>query len=90
VDDGRQAGAVGRQPQWRQDLPDLIHTQHDGQFVDSARPDEIERGPGLPQGVVEEELNGAEGHGRGAAGDVFLVVEVEEILAQFLIGDLFG
>jgi len=45
---------------------------------------------GLAEGVFKEKLDRAEGHGGGRAGDVFVVVEIEEILAQFLIAELIG
>ena len=42
------------------------------------------------EGVFKKKLDRAKGHGGGRASDVFLMVEIEEVLAQFLIGDLVG
>jgi hypothetical protein len=42
------------------------------------------------QGVLEEALDGAERQRGGRAGDAFLVAEIEEIAAEFFIGDLIG
>ena len=51
---------------------------------------QFERGPGLAEGVFKQKLDGTQGYGGGRAGGVFVVVEIEEILAQFLIVDLIG
>jgi hypothetical protein len=74
--------------QLRQDPPDFIDAQNDRQFVDWAGAEELKPGPGLAQGLLEEKLDGAESQCGGRACDVFLIVEIEEILAQFLLGDL--
>jgi hypothetical protein len=36
-----------------QDVPDFIDTQHDRQFVSWAWAEQIERGPGLAEGVLK-------------------------------------
>ena len=50
--------------------------------------EEVEDRPGLPEGVLKQELEGGEDHGCGRAGDVFLRGEIEEIPAQLVFGDL--
>jgi hypothetical protein len=88
--DGTQADAVGWKLEVGQDAPDFIDAQHDGEFVGGTRPEEFEAGPGLAQGVLEEELDGAQRECGSRAGDAFLVAEIEEILTQFFVGDLIG
>jgi hypothetical protein len=42
------------------------------------------------EGLLEEELDGADGDGGGAAGVVFDIPDVEEVLAQFFLSDQVG
>ncbi len=88
--DGGQADAIRRAVHTGQDLTDLGGTKHRRQFLLVGRADQVEGGPVAPQGVLEEELDAAQRQGRGAAGDVLDVVEVEEVLAEVLFADLVG
>jgi hypothetical protein len=47
-------------------------------------------GPGAAEGLFPEHLDGTEGLGGGGTGEATLGFEVEEVLAQFLGGDLLG
>src|SRR4051794_19961487 len=69
---------------------DLLDAEDGGQGARFAGVDEVEDGPGTLQGVDKEELDGGEGDGDGAGGDVFLVDEVEEVGAEFILGDEVG
>ncbi len=69
---------------------DLLDAEDGGQGAGFARVDEVEDGPGTLQGVYKQELDGGEGDGDGAGGDVFLVDEVEEVGAELILGDEVG
>ena len=54
------------------------------------RADDVADGPGAVQRVDIEELDGGEGDGDGARGDLLLVDEIEEVGAEFILGDAVG
>jgi hypothetical protein len=66
---------------------DLLDAEDGGQGAWVARVDEVEDGPRALQGVDKQKLDGREGDGDGARGDVFLVDEVEEVGAELILGD---
>jgi hypothetical protein len=88
--DGAQASAVACQPKVAQDAPNLLHAQHNRERLRRAWANEVEDREGLAQGVLEQELDGAERHPLGRGSHVFLGVEIEEILAEFFLGEAIG
>jgi hypothetical protein len=74
-----------------EDLPRLLGGEHDRQFVVWIGADQFDfRRPGTAERFFPEELDGANGLGGGLAGDLFLALEEDEILAEFLGGDVLG
>src|SRR5918998_2238303 len=69
---------------------DLLDAEDGGEGAGFARVDEVEDGPGALQGVDKQELDGGEGDGDGAGGDVLLVDEVEEVGAELILSDEVG
>ena len=66
---------------------DLVETEDGREFMLLGRADEVKGGPGSLQGALKEELDGAQGDGERAGGDAFLGGEIEEIAAEFILGD---
>ena len=65
--------------------------EDDRKFELGIGPDQCHLGrPGTAEGFLPKELDGANGLGAGLAGDLLDGLEMNEILAQFLRGDLIG
>jgi hypothetical protein len=74
-----------------EDLPHLLRGEDDRELVVRIDTDQLDLGgPAAAQGFFPEELDGADGLGGGLAGDLFLALEEDEVLAEFLGGDVFG
>ena len=75
----------------REDQSNFHRREDDREFKLGIGADQLHlRGPGTAQGLFPKELDRADGLGRGLAGDLFLALEKDEILAEFLRGDLVG
>jgi hypothetical protein len=69
----------------------LLGREHHRQFVVWIGADQLDLGgPAAAQGFFPEELDGADGLGGGLAGDLFLALEEDEVLAELFGGDLLG
>jgi len=85
--DGGEADSIDGFVDAGQDGFDFLTAQDDGQFLGPGRTQQFEGGPVAPDGVLKEELDGAQGDGGGGAGDFLFQGEMEEVTAQFLLGD---
>ena len=89
--DGDQRDAVIQRRHRGEDTTDLGSGQDDGEFELGVGPDELDLGrPGPAEGLLPEQLDGTDGLGGTGAGEAPFGLEVEEVLAQFLGGDVFG
>ncbi len=72
-----------------EDLARLLGGQDDREFVVRVGADQLDLGwPGTAERFFPEELDGANGLGGGLAGDLFLALEEDEVLAELLGGDV--
>ena len=71
----------------REDLGDFISREHDRKLGLARRASDIEDAPLLLQRFLVEELDAAQGDGDGAALELALVLEVEEVAAEFFFID---
>ena len=85
--DHAQTGTVVWQVDLSQELPDLLDAQHHGQLLWQVRADEVAERPGAHQRVGVKELEGIESDIDGVGREASLVAQIEEILAQFFVGD---
>ena len=88
--DGGQAGAIALQADQVKDAAHLFDAEDDRQLLFPLGADELDRGPVASAGVVVEELDAAQGDGDGRPRVLLEIGEVEEILAEFLLGDPVG
>ena len=74
---------------WEPDLvkhaPDLLDTSYDGQFLRQGWTDKVAEWPGALERVGVEELHGIESEIDGVGRETFLILEIQEILAQLLL-----
>jgi hypothetical protein len=68
--------------------PDLPQPQHDRQFLGVPGAHEVEDGPGALQRALVEESNPVEVNPEGALGDLLLIDQEEEVLAELVFTDL--
>jgi hypothetical protein len=74
-----------------EDQSDFLGREDDRQFEFWIRPDQLDLGgPGTPQGFFPKELDRADGLSGRLAGNFLVALEEDEVLAQFLGGDLVG
>ena len=88
--DGAEAGAVLALLNMSQDKAHLFLTQDDGKSLGLRRFDEGEDGHVAPEGVAEKEADAGEGLVEAVGGELALIHEKQEELAQFFVGDLVG
>jgi len=89
--DGDQTDALIQEGDARQHPARLGGREDDGQFELSIGANEFDLGgPGTAESFLPEELDGAEGLGGSLAGDLLDRLEMDEVLAQLLRGDLIG
>ena len=69
------------------DLAHLFAAEDDWQLLFARRAQDAEEGPVAVQRPFVEELDAADGDGGSVAGVVFDVLDIEEVLAQFFLGD---
>src|SRR5262245_54095551 len=68
----------------------FLNTEHGRQLVLGGWTQEVKGRPGPLKGALKQELDATERDGDGAARGVAFVAQKEEILAQFVFGDLIG
>ena len=85
--DGGKAGAIAFKADQIENAAHFLDAEDNRQLLFPLGPDEFDRWPIAPAGVVVEELDAAQGDGDGCPGVLFDIGEVEEILAEFLLGD---
>src|SRR3989442_14477347 len=73
-----------------EDLSHLCEAQNHWQFLLARRSDQTERGELSAQRVFEEELDPAQRNGAPAPRPLLNILDVEEILPQFFLGDQVG
>jgi len=89
--DGGQTDAVIQEGNTSQHAARLRGREDDGQFELSIGADEFHLGrPGTAEGFFPEEFDGAERLGGSLAGDLLDGLEMDEVLAELLGGDLVG
>ena len=88
--DGAEAGAVLALLNMSQDKAHLFLTQDDWKSLGLLRFDEGEDGHVAPEGVAEKEADAGEGLVEAVGGELALIHEKQEELAQFFVGDLVG
>ena len=89
--DGDQTDAMIQKGDASQDTSHLGSGEDDGQFELGIGTDQFDFGrPGLAEGFLPEEFDGAESLGGSLAGDLLDGLEVDEVLAELLGRDLVG
>jgi hypothetical protein len=89
--DGGEGKAMIEGEDGGEDLAHLGGREDDGELELGGGADQFDLGrPGTAEGLLPEHLDGTDGLGRGGTGEATLSFEVEEVLAQFLGGDLLG
>ena len=89
--DGDQGYAMVKGVRALEDGAHLLGREHHRQFIVRIGADQLDLGgPSAAQGFFPEELEGADGLGGGLAGDLFLALEEDEVLAELLGGDILG
>ena len=68
--------------------PDLLRTQHGGQFLDTPGSYEVKDGPRALQRPLGEEPHPIEMHAEGALGDFLRIQQEEDILAELRFAEL--
>jgi len=71
----------------RENRLDFLPAQDHGQFLFPGRAQEFETGPVTLEGVLEQELDGAQSDGGGGAGHFLFQREEQEVATQFFFGD---
>jgi hypothetical protein len=74
----------------RENAPDLIDAEDDGQGLGGTRTKQVEARPGALEGVLEEELEGSDGDCCGGTGTAALLVESQKEQTKVLIGGQVG
>jgi len=75
-------------PHQPEHLPHLVAAEHRGQPRRRRGSHEAERRPGLVQRLLVQESDRAQRDGGGRPSDLLLVRQVQEVLAQLLLGEL--
>ena len=89
--DGDQADAMIQGGDGGQDAAHFRGGEDDGQFELGIGADQFQLvRPRAMESFFPEELDGADGLGAGLAGDLFFALEEDEVLAEFLGGDVLG
>jgi len=89
--DRAEADALVEQGNLGQNEADLAGGKDDGEFELGIGANQFHFvGPGTVESFLPEELDGANGLGGGLAGDLFLALEEDEVLAELLGGDVLG
>ncbi len=89
--DGRQGHAVVQGLDLRQDPANLGGRKNDRQFELGSRPRQLQlRRPSPLEGLLPEELDGAEGLGGTLAGEAALGFQIDEVLAEFFGAEQVG
>jgi hypothetical protein len=88
--DGGQADAVAGESDAAQNPSDLFQAQDHRQLLFAWRANKPEGGPVALEGLFEEELDATQRDGAGAARVVFDVLDREEVLSEFFLGDHVG
>ncbi len=70
-----------------QDLAHFFDAEYDRQLLLLCRSHQIESGPFPLERMLVEEFDATQGDPKGAGGDTISIFEVEEVLAQFFLGD---
>src|SRR5437667_7457536 len=86
----RQANPINGCAHAAQNFLDFLSAEHDRQLLGLGWTQEFEAGPISLESGLEEEFDAAERDGGGGAGHFLFQREMEEILAQFLLGDEIG
>jgi len=68
----------------------FITAEDDGQFLFTPGADEQQCWPGALNGIFIEKFDAAKSDSAGAAGPFFDVFAVQEVISQFLFGNLAG
>jgi hypothetical protein len=89
VDRG-QAGPIDRYAHTGQNLVDLLTAQHHRELLLATGTDKPQSGPLLAQGLFVKELDPAQSDGRGGAGHLLDVGQVQKVPAEVLLAELVG
>ena len=88
--DERQADAVAQGPHRREHPTDLLLAQHDREPLLALRARQLEHGPVAAKRLLVEELDAAQGLREAARGDLPDVGQVQQVVADLLLGDPVG
>ena len=73
-----------------QALPDFLHAQDDGPFLRESGADAVAERPRPLEGVHIQEFHGLEGDSGRVRRHPFVVAQIQEIRAEFLLGERVG
>jgi hypothetical protein len=85
--DGRETDSVGWNYDEAEKLVNLLDAENGRKLFLAGRANEVQGRQVLVEGVLVEELDAAQGDGEGTAGVFLDILEMEEILSQFFLGD---
>jgi hypothetical protein len=85
-----QTDSVAWQSDAAQYLSDFVWSEDHREFLLARRSDEVEDGPLSVQSLLEEELDAANGDGAGGPRPLLDILDVEEVLSEFFLGDEVG
>ena len=88
--DGRQALTVDGDSDQPQHVSYFVTTQDNGQLFLASGTDETQGGSGALQRLLVEEPDAAQRDGGRGAGDLLVVRQVQEVLAQLLLSEAIG
>lgn len=75
------------EPDEREDLSNLIYGEDGGELLFTRWPDQLKARPLLAEGRLEEELDPAQSDSGSWACVLLDILDVEEILSKFFLGD---
>jgi hypothetical protein len=85
--DGRETDSVAWDLDQAEKLVNLLDAENGRKLFLAGRANEVQGGQILVEGVLVEELDAAQGDGERTAGVFLDILEMEEILSQFFLGD---
>lgn len=85
--DSSQTGSIARQADERENQPDFIAREDDGELLFARRANQFEGSESFVEGMLVEELDTADCDGGSGARVVLDVLEVEEVLSEFFVSN---
>jgi hypothetical protein len=85
--DGREAGPVALKPDEAENLENLIMAENNGKLLLAGRANQVKSREVSVENLLEEELDAAQGNGRGRAGEFLDILEKEKVLSELFLRD---